>query len=45
MLKLEMAGAIRAARCFAALEVPAEHGAWCADVTATSTDGSQRMAW
>ncbi|MGW3558153.1 competence protein CoiA family protein [Streptomyces sp. NPDC000963] len=34
MLKLEMAGAIRAAGWFAALEVPAEDGSWRADVMA-----------
>ncbi|MFH8476949.1 hypothetical protein [Streptomyces sp. NPDC018000] len=43
--KLEMAGAIRAAGWFAALEVPAEDGSWRADVMASSADGSQRMAW
>ncbi|MFD3334631.1 competence protein CoiA family protein [Streptomyces sp. NPDC058700] len=45
MLKLEMAGAIRAAGWFAALEVPAEDGSWRADVMASSADGSRRMAW
>ncbi|MFA7762801.1 hypothetical protein [Streptomyces sp. NRRL S-448] len=45
MLKLEMAGAIRAAGWFATLEVPAEDGSWRADVMAASTDGTQRMAW
>uniref|UniRef100_UPI002F90843E competence protein CoiA family protein n=1 Tax=Streptomyces virginiae TaxID=1961 RepID=UPI002F90843E len=45
MLKLDMAGAIRAAGWFATLEVPAEDGSWRADVMATSTDGTQRMAW
>ncbi|MFC9609080.1 competence protein CoiA family protein [Streptomyces niveus] len=45
MLKLEMAGAIRAAGWFAALEVPADDGSWRADVMASSADGSQRMAW
>ncbi|WP_435191750.1 competence protein CoiA family protein [Streptomyces sp. bgisy126] len=45
MLKLEMAGAIRAAGWFAALEVPAEDGSWRADVMASSSDGAMRMAW
>ncbi|MGW4781538.1 competence protein CoiA family protein [Streptomyces filamentosus] len=45
MLKLEMAGAIRAAGWFATLEVPAEDGSWRADVMASSADGSRRMAW
>ncbi|OEJ22512.1 competence protein CoiA family protein [Streptomyces subrutilus] len=45
MLKLEMAGAIRAAGWFATLEVPAEDGSWRADVMAASPDGTQRMAW
>ncbi|MFJ9684003.1 competence protein CoiA family protein [Streptomyces sp. NPDC101194] len=45
MLKLEMAGTIRAAGWFAALEVPAEDGSWRADVVASSADGSRRMAW
>ncbi|MFD5370712.1 competence protein CoiA family protein [Streptomyces sp. NPDC127103] len=45
MLKLEMAGAIRAAGWFAALEVPAEDGSWRADVMASSSDGAVRMAW
>ncbi|MGI5430863.1 competence protein CoiA family protein [Streptomyces sp. CA-179760] len=45
MLKLEMAGAIRTAGWFATLEVPAEDGSWRADVMASSTDGSRRMAW
>jgi hypothetical protein len=45
MLKLEMAGAIRAAGWFAAPELPAEDGSWRADVMASSADGSQRMAW
>ncbi|MFE2140396.1 competence protein CoiA family protein [Streptomyces sp. NPDC059456] len=45
MLKLEMAGAIREAGWFATLEVPAEDGSWRADVMASSTDGTQRMAW
>ncbi|MGW3168231.1 competence protein CoiA family protein [Streptomyces sp. NPDC001142] len=40
-----MAGAIRAAGWFAALEVPAEDGSWRADVMASSADGSRRMAW
>ncbi|MFE2528562.1 competence protein CoiA family protein [Streptomyces sp. NPDC059382] len=45
MLKLEMTTAIREAGWFAELEVPAEDGSWRADVMATSTDGTQRMAW
>ncbi|WP_432089348.1 competence protein CoiA family protein [Streptomyces sp. bgisy095] len=45
MLKLEMAGAIRAAGWFAALEVLAEDGSWRADVMASSSDGAMRMAW
>ncbi|WP_097967866.1 competence protein CoiA [Streptomyces sp. or20] len=45
MLKLEMAAAIREAGWFAELEVPAADGSWRADVMATSTDGTQRMAW
>ncbi|MER5615869.1 competence protein CoiA family protein [Streptomyces sp. NPDC002215] len=45
MLKLEIAGAIRSAGWFAALEVPAEDGSWRADVMASSADGSRRMAW
>ncbi|WP_437050110.1 competence protein CoiA family protein [Streptomyces sp. enrichment culture] len=45
MLKLEMAGAIRTAGWFATLEVPAEDGSWRADVMASSTDESRRMAW
>ncbi|WP_086800753.1 competence protein CoiA family protein [Streptomyces caniscabiei] len=45
MLKLELAGAIRAAGWYAELEVPAEDGSWRADVMASSPDGTQRMAW
>ncbi|MFF8478745.1 competence protein CoiA family protein [Streptomyces sp. NPDC015414] len=45
MLKLELAGAIRAAGWYAELEVPAEGGSWRADVMASSPDGTQRMAW
>lgn len=45
MLKLEMAGAIRAAGWFAELEVAAANGSWRADVMAASPDGEQRMAW
>ncbi|WP_225804241.1 competence CoiA family protein [Streptomyces sp. NK15101] len=45
MLKLQMAGAIRAAGWFAALEVPAEGGSWRVDAMASSVDGSRRMAW
>ncbi|MFE0358765.1 competence protein CoiA family protein [Streptomyces nigra] len=45
MLKLELAGAIRAAGWYAELEVPAEDGSWRADVMASSPDGIQRMAW
>ncbi|MCX5346197.1 competence protein CoiA family protein [Streptomyces atratus] len=45
MLKLEMAGAIRAAGWFAELEVAAADGSWRADVMATSPDSEQRMAW
>lgn len=45
MLKLELAGAIRAADWYAELEVPAEDGSWRADVMASSPDGTQRMAW
>ncbi|MCX4506732.1 competence protein CoiA [Streptomyces anulatus] len=45
MLKLEMAAAIREVGWFAELEVPAADGSWRADVMATSTDGTQRMAW
>jgi hypothetical protein len=45
MLKLEMAGAIRATGWFAALEVPAEDGSWRADVMAASVGGTRRMAW
>ncbi|MEV8103999.1 competence protein CoiA family protein [Streptomyces sp. NPDC088135] len=45
MLKLEMAAAIRDSGWFAELEVPAADGSWRADVMATSTDGTQRMAW
>ncbi|MFI8991112.1 competence protein CoiA family protein [Streptomyces antimycoticus] len=45
MLKLELAGAIRAAGWYAELEVPAEDGSWRADVMASSPDGAQRMAW
>ncbi|MFJ8162413.1 competence protein CoiA family protein [Streptomyces sp. NPDC096136] len=45
MLKLEMAGAIRAAGWFAELEVAAADGSWRADVMATSPDGRQRIAW
>ncbi|GGY14145.1 hypothetical protein GCM10010358_77950 [Streptomyces minutiscleroticus] len=45
MLKLEVAGAIRTAGWSATLEVPAEDGSWRADVMASSTDESRRMAW
>ncbi|MFF4179520.1 competence protein CoiA family protein [Streptomyces sp. NPDC001750] len=45
MLKLEMAGAIRAAGWFAELEVAAADGSWRADVMAVSPDGERRMAW
>ncbi|WP_247195860.1 competence CoiA family protein [Streptomyces sp. GESEQ-35] len=45
MLKLELAGAIRAAGWYAELEVPAEDGSWRADVMASSPDGTERMAW
>lgn len=45
MLKLELASAIRAAGWYAELEVPAEDGSWRADVMASSSDGTQRMAW
>ncbi|WP_050501524.1 MULTISPECIES: competence protein CoiA family protein [unclassified Streptomyces] len=45
MLKLEMAGAIRAAGWFAELEVAADDGSWRADVMASSPDGERRMAW
>lgn len=45
MLKLEMAGAIRAAGWYAELEVAAEDGTWRADVMASSPDGARRMAW
>lgn len=45
MLKLEMAGAIRAAGWYAELEVAAADGSWRADVMASSPDGTQRIAW
>ncbi|MFF4579973.1 competence protein CoiA family protein [Streptomyces sp. NPDC001373] len=45
MLKLEMAGAVRAAGWFAELEVAAADGSWRADVMATSPDGTRRIAW
>lgn len=45
LLKLEMAGAIRAAGWHAELEVPAHDGTWRADVMATSPNGERRMAW
>src|SRR4051812_22172010 len=45
MLKLEMAGAIRAADRLAELEVAAADGSWRADVMASSADGEWRMAW
>ncbi|MEU5211785.1 competence protein CoiA family protein [Streptomyces sp. NPDC020742] len=45
MLKLELAGAIRAAGWYAELEVAAADGTWRADVMASSPDGARRMAW
>ncbi|WP_128637640.1 competence protein CoiA family protein [Streptomyces sp. C] len=45
MLKLEMAGAIRAVGWHAELEVAAQDGSWRADVMATSPDGERRVAW
>ncbi len=45
LLKLEMAGAIRAAGWHADMEVAAHDGTWRADVMATSPDGERRMAW
>ncbi|MFJ1757348.1 competence protein CoiA [Kitasatospora sp. NPDC088134] len=45
LLKLELAGAIRAAGWHAELEVAAPDGSWRADVMAHSPDGSRRIAW
>ena len=43
MLKLELAGAIRAAGWYAELEVPAKDGSWRADVMASSPDGTRSV--
>ncbi|WP_185993010.1 transposase [Streptomyces sp. 130] len=45
MLKLELASAIREADWLAELEVPAADSSWRADDMASSTDGTQHMAW
>ncbi|PBC69782.1 competence protein CoiA-like protein [Streptomyces sp. TLI_235] len=45
LLKLQLATEIRAAGWSAELEVRAPHGAWRADVMATSPDGGRRIAW
>ncbi|MGW3059713.1 competence protein CoiA family protein [Streptomyces goshikiensis] len=45
LLKLELATAIREAGHHAELEVRGPRGNWRADVMASSSDGTSRMAW
>ncbi|MFD7736673.1 competence protein CoiA, partial [Kitasatospora phosalacinea] len=45
LLKLQLAGAVRAAGWVAELEVRAPDGTWRADVMAASPDGGRRIAW
>ncbi|WP_431676030.1 competence protein CoiA [Kitasatospora sp. KL5] len=45
LLKLQLAGEIRAAGWLAELEVRAPDGTWRADVMASSPNGARRIAW